>query len=261
MFFQWAGSQSFFFDSPHVDTHSSFTIGRYGGNTRGGAQVNEDGLVLMSDEDWEFAAILDGHQTAQSVELVIETLMNQQTAIREIFTQPVRSIFRDLQFHLHDVFSSPEFLKQSGNIRGETSLLMAARCEHYLWWMNIGDCVLYLLHPELASLGQYALNERSRFEWIGYVNTFEEAVPAYSTGVRVLREGWNRFLLITDGLFGDERFKDASFLYEHFKQPDSLPDVMHHALHRVHKAKGRDSTTMIGWDYENATPAPYPSRR
>ena len=43
--------------------------------------------------------------------------------------------------------------------------------------VSIGDCILYLNHPELSVLNEYQQNHRSFYEWIGKVNTFELEVP------------------------------------------------------------------------------------
>lgn len=57
-----------------------------------------------------------------------------------------------------------------------------------------------LFHLELANLGQYQVNRRQFYEWIGQANTFDQMVPCYSRGIRELRKGINRVLLTTDGL-------------------------------------------------------------
>ena len=40
----------------------------------------------------------------------------------------------------------------------------------------------------------------SFYEWIGNVNTFDLPVPCYSTGIRELRNGKNRIVMVTDGV-------------------------------------------------------------
>ena len=75
--------------------------------------------------------------------------------------------------------------------------MVCVRKDRYLWWMSIGDCVLYLLHPKLAALGQFALNQRGFYEWVGHVNTFDLAAPCYTTGTRYLPPGPNTILLLT----------------------------------------------------------------
>lgn len=76
--------------------------------------------------------------------------------------------------------------------------------------MNVGDCVLYLFHPDYAKFDQYAVNQRSFFEWIGEVNSFSEPVPCYTTGIKRLRQGRNLILALTDGVleFGNRPFQN-----------------------------------------------------
>ena len=45
-------------------------------------------------------------------------------------------------------------------IKGETACLLCVRKENYIWWLSIGDCLVYVFHEELHKLGQYALNQR-----------------------------------------------------------------------------------------------------
>ncbi len=60
-------------------------------------------------------------------------------------------------------------------------------------------------YEELHKLGQYALNQRHFYEWIGNVNTFDLPVPCYSSGIRELRTGKNRIVMVTDGVLEWER--------------------------------------------------------
>ena len=85
-----------------------------------------------------------------------------------------------------------------------------------MWWFAVGDCVLYLFHPELGALGQYALNQRQFFEWIGRVNTFWGSVPSFTVGTRELRGGLNHIVMLTDGLleFGNRPFENPEVLAE-----------------------------------------------
>ncbi len=38
---------------------------------------NEDGALVWSNGDWEFATILDGHNSAESVDLVVNTIQKR----------------------------------------------------------------------------------------------------------------------------------------------------------------------------------------
>lgn len=74
-------------------------------------------------------------------------------------------------------------------------VLETIKKEQYLWWMYIGDNLVYLFHPELIELNQFALNQRQFYEWVGKVNTFDLDIPCYTTGTRLLREGQNYIYL------------------------------------------------------------------
>ena len=74
--FVWIGNDDKHLDAPYVTRYKDIVIGVYGGNTSAGANKNEDGALVWRSEDnsWEFSAILDAHNTAQSAELVFRGL-------------------------------------------------------------------------------------------------------------------------------------------------------------------------------------------
>lgn len=118
------------------------------------------------------------------------------------------------------------------------------------------NCLIYVFHEELHKLGQYALNQRHFYEWIGNVNTFHLPVPCYSTGIRELRTGKNRIVLVTDGVLecGERRYEKSSNLYEDMNgNKEELTECVRNVLEHVHHQLGRDSATIISWDCENDT--------
>src|SRR5439155_2839921 len=125
-------------------------------------------------------------------------------------SEPVVSAFSSLHRHLLALFHSPVFREKCARVQGETACLIGARKGPYHWWLSVGDCLVYVFHPELARLGQFALNQRSFFEWIGRANSLGLPVPCHASGVRELRRGENRILMTTDGLleFGTRPFED-----------------------------------------------------
>lgn len=131
----------------------------------------------------------------------------------------------------------------------------------YLWWLNIGDCTLYLLNEEYARLGQYAVNQRSFFEWVGEVNTFDQTVPCYSTGVKPLREGRNVILAVTDGIleFGEHPFETPEVLYNSVFSSEDIQKQVRDVLGIVHSSKGADSATIIAWNQTCNDPGESPS--
>jgi len=164
------------------------------------------------------------------------------------------------------LFQSPAFREQCAHLQGETACLICARKNRFLWWLSIGDCLVYLFHPELARLGQFALNQRSFFEWIGRANSLGLPVPCHASGVRELRRGENRILMTTDGLleFGTRPFEDPRELCrwlgpESGVAGGSMEARVRAALTRVKEGRGSDSATVIAWICEIAAGGLQPS--
>jgi serine/threonine protein phosphatase PrpC len=267
--FRWIGSQTPYLDRPTLCSRERVMVGCYGGATLAGADKNEDGALVWyaNDGSWEFVMLLDGHNSAQSVELVVTTFEAHALSIAALLTQPVETLFTSLHQTLLSIFQSPFFREQCQRIRGETACLICVRKAQFLWWFSVGDCVVYLLHPELARMKQFALNQRQFFEWVGQVNTFDLLVPCYSTGVRELRQGHNQIVMLTDGLLECDTcpFEDPQKVYDAFLQNQRGPETSVQAaallaLQQVHQARGRDSATLITWGYENVAKASLPSQ-
>lgn len=250
---RWLGARAMHLDAPAVSRCDRVTIGCYGGATRAGADRNEDAALVWCapDSAWEFAALVDAHFSAESAALLLEVLAAERDAVTEILEGPLTSFAPALQAHLVRIFSSLEFRARCHAVTGEASIVLCARRERYLWWLAVGDVMLYLFHPELARLGQFALTQRNFFEWIGEHNTFDLLVPCYTTGVRELLPGTDTMLLATDGLFEYENapFTDPARLYRLFATgpASAMPDHAHEALGAVHRGGGRDSATVIAW--------------
>ena len=81
---RWIGSDEPHLDEPFVYTKGPLTLGVYGGNSYAGANKNEDGALAWSDAngEWEFAMIIDGHNTSESVCLLMDTMEAHQSEIR-----------------------------------------------------------------------------------------------------------------------------------------------------------------------------------
>ena len=86
--FSWVGSEKDFIDQKDVQSIDRVTIGRFGGNSSAGQYKNEDGCMVWVGEDWEFAAILDAHYSAESAELVINTLIEFEQELIEMIVKP-----------------------------------------------------------------------------------------------------------------------------------------------------------------------------
>ena len=160
------------------------------------------------------------------------------------------------------MFQSKEFLSICKNVRGETACLIMARKGKYCWWLSVGDCIFYLCHPELSTLGQYQVNQRQIFEWIGQVNTFEQDVPCYSVGIKELRQGENCFLLTTDGLIEcpNEPYANPKDIFNSFVFPHD-DESIRSILRNIQANNVRDSTTIVFWKVTISKEATKPSNQ
>ena len=249
--FRWVGSEDAFLDAPALAECGSIIIGRYGGRTDAGARKNEDGALVWCDPAgaWEFAVLLDAHFSAESAELILATLEAERTRLLAALALPVDLAFRALLEALLAIFSDTVFRARCREVYGEASCLIAARKGTYLWWFSVGDCLAYMLHNETARLGQYLLNQRVFFTWIGQHNTFDEPVPCYASGTQRLYHGETLIALTTDGVFeAIPAFYDQpeQLLYL-LASEEQLYESVGRALNAVHEAHGRDSATLIAW--------------
>ncbi len=249
--FRWVGSQEAFLDQPALAECGNVVIGRYGGRTDAGARNNEDGALVWCDAAgaWELAVLLDAHYSAESAELILATLEAERPRLLAALAQPVVSAFRALHEALLAIFMDAAFRARCREVYGEASCLIVARKGAYLWWFSVGDCLAYFLHPETARLGEFLLNQRVFFQWIGQRNTFDEPVPCYATGTQRLYRGEALIALSTDGVFESiPAFYDQpeQLLYV-LASTEQLAEGVGRALDLVHDARGRDSATLIAW--------------
>lgn len=261
MLIDWVGSRHAFLDEVEVNSYQRMVTGRYGGSTASGAVKNEDGFLVMRDEamTWNFAVLLDAHHGADSAEHVIETIRNDSSRLAGLLNGD--DVFTGLEGYFINLFTSPGFSKSCRNLGGEASCLIVFQKKQFLWWLSIGDCMVYLLHPDLAEFGQFSLNQRQFYEWIGKVNTFDLEVPCYTVGSRQLRPGMNYIVLMTDGVLDteDRYFHNPQNIYDVFMNrrtpDDSVKEILEHA--RSHNS--RDSSTVICWTYDNVADGLMPS--
>lgn len=108
----------------------------------------------------------DGHATSESVNLVLETIKKEQSSLEQVLDLPIKEFATQVHKFFLDIFDSKEFKNKCKSIKGETACLIVVQKEQYLWWMSIGDNLVYLFHPELSELKQFALNQRQFYEWI-----------------------------------------------------------------------------------------------
>ena len=252
----WSGSENMFLDNPQIVSCGSVHIGFYGGNTQSGQFKNEDGAIVLTGSNWEFCLILDAHNSSESGQLLIQILKSQQEALRSLLES--ENGLLEIQSFILDLLRKHEV--DFAQVRGETACLICVRKQQFLYWFSIGDCLLYLFHSELAKMGQFAINQRQFYEWIGQINSLALPIPCYSSGTRELRQGKNVILISTDGLveYENSPFTENKFTYEFFTQR-AIKEAVYKALEKVHKAKGRDSTTIIAYTYINKDPGLNPT--
>lgn len=168
--------------------------------------------------------------------------------------------FKLIELKLLEFFQDENFLEKCKKVKGETACLICVRKENFLWWFSVGDCVVYVFHPDFIGLKQFQLNQRQFFEWIGRVNTFEKSVPCYSSGVRELRNGTNLVFMTTDGLLEcpGEPYADPLKIRE-VLNPENLELSLTLLLKKIEENNVRDSTTMIAWTVYNTKQGSQPS--
>lgn len=203
---------------------------------------------------------MDAHKSAESAELVIQTLEQHKEKLVEILEMKGPPEFKRLEGKLLGIFQSEQFLNKCRCVTGETACLIVVRKDNYVWWFSVGDCLVYVLHPELIALNQFQLNQRQFFEWIGQVNTFEQEVPCYTSGTRELRKGNNLIFLTTDGLVESpgEPFLDPTNLVVALNEKE-LDVSISQLLMEIERQNVRDSTTIIAWNVEVAKQGSIPS--
>ena len=260
--FNWVGNQESFVDMPSIIELGNIVIGRYGGNSSAGQYKNEDGCFVMLDleQDWEFAILLDAHNSAESAELIVQAFRQKKDEVQESLSLSVNEAFRNLERITLKLFQSEEFLNACQRVAGETACLIAARKGKYCWWFSVGDCLFYLHHPELSALGQYQVNQRHFYEWIGQINTFSQDVPCFSSGTKELRKGVNHLFMTTDGLVecpGDP-YIDPKAIFNEFSHSNNK-DGVRNLIKRIKDNNVKDSTTIISWFVVNGAEAAIPS--
>ncbi|WP_081987038.1 protein phosphatase 2C domain-containing protein [Planococcus sp. CAU13] len=263
--FDWVGSEEHFVDQPDLWKMRKMTVGRFGGNSAAGQTKNEDACLAWenAEEDWEFAMIMDAHDTAESAEVVMEQVLAHQEEIKGFLKMDVSfEFFQSLEALLLRIFRQKDFLATCREIQGETACLIAIRKGKHLYWFSVGDCLLYLFHPELAAMGQYQLNQRHFYEWIGRNNSFDQPVPSFSSGLRELRQGANQILLATDGLTEcpGEPYSEAVDIYREFEGGNEETGLLN-LLATVQEKGVRDSVTVISWTVEIAERPLYASNQ
>ncbi|MBD7963965.1 protein phosphatase 2C domain-containing protein [Fictibacillus norfolkensis] len=258
----WVGSDKTFIDELDVTRVQNVTVGRFGGNSQAGSYKNEDGCLVWANEveNWEFTMVLDGHKTAQSVELVLNHFEKNEDEIKSVLSESASVALKKLDYLILDIFQDPDFMDSCRKTTGETACLIVVRKEKYLWWFSIGDCILHLFHPELIVLGERQLVQRSFYEWVGEVNTFELPVPCYRSGKKEMRKGLNQIFMTTDGLTEcpGVPYEDAGEVQKVLSD-NGVEKGVRFLLEEIRRNSVRDSTTIIAWSVDIEETASMPS--
>ncbi|MFS0727650.1 protein phosphatase 2C domain-containing protein [Paenibacillus sp. 1P07SE] len=252
MEYEWIGSNEPYLDQILVKTlNDNLHIGCFGGSTTHGATKNEDALFVLQDEhrSWTFTALLDSHKSSHSAELITSLIRDNKEKLVSLCISD--DVFSKLDSYFISLFSDEMFKERCRGIEGETLCILCFQRGPFLWWFSIGDCMAFLFHSELAYFKQYGLNQRQFYEWIGQSNTFDLPVPCYTIGRRQLRQGRNRIVLTTDGIFDteDRYFQDYSNLYNILMNDNPLEQNIEQIL--TYLSDVRDSTSLICWEYNN----------
>jgi len=265
----WTGHQEPNLDIPQIYQCGRVSLGCYGGNSKADAKKNEDAAFILTDKnlDWTFAALFDAHNSSESALLMLDFFEKHSDTIIAHLAKPISKAFIELEKFIVSQLLSDAFLEASAEVQGETAMLLCVQKGNFVWWLSVGDNLIYLLHPELANLGQYVLNQRHFYQWIGQVNSLALPVPTYSRGVSELRKGINTIVLLTDGVleFENSPYTESELLYE-LCYPSETFDIakqetiLKTLLQHVHDDMGRDSATVISFnvdvgDYIGAIPS------
>jgi hypothetical protein len=253
---RWAGADETYLNRPDAAAVGRLMLGRYGGRVDAGASKNEDAALLIEGADWELAVVADAHAGGDSSALVVE-LLESSSELQRLLEQPSSTVLSALRTEVVERLLRAD----TSQLTGETAVLVVARKGGFVSWLSIGDCVAYALHPDLARLGQHALNQRSFYEWFGRVDSLRLDVPCHASGVHALRPGRTRIVLATDGLleFGEKRYADGARLHADLYGAD-LGDGVRQLMQAVHGGGGVDSATVVAWDVTAGDMSIQPSR-
>ncbi len=248
-YLRWVGSERAYLDEPSCSQVGHIHVGRFGGNSSAGQTKNEDGCLVWNGGDWELAMVLDAHKTASSAALILDEFERNRSIFSSILSEETKEAMSEFQPAVLALFQDQAFKQKCREVEGETACLLVVRKGKYLWWFSVGDCLLFLLHPDFKALGEAVQNHRSFYEWVGEVNTFDTIVPCFSTGTKELRKGINRIFLTTDGLLEcpDSNFHQSEEVTDRLKG-EFIKDDIHRLLEEIKSKNVRDSTTILAWD-------------
>lgn len=245
----WNGNQQSYIDQISVFQHEHITIGNFGGASSKGTQRNEDAyIVWQMGPETVLAVLFDAHTTNESAVYWQALLLSKSETLNQICNNSVDKAIPNIQQFFLALFSDDEVRSHSRNCIGETAMLVTLQIGAYLWWLSIGDNSLYIFHKEFNELGQFKVNQRIFYQWVGNSNSLDLEVPCYTTGTLHLRNGENKILLLTDGVLEIEGrpFEDSAHLASEINKT-SMAGAVESILQTVQSVDGKDNATIIGW--------------
>ncbi len=256
----WDGALAPCLDAPALDSVGEVVVGRFGGSTGAGAHKNEDAALVWTGRSWVVAAVLDAHGGSASATAMLALLEAHRAVLTAALDAGDPRALPKLQAALVALLTDAGTAATMAAVAGETACLVACQSGPHLFWLSIGDNMLYLCHPELAALGQHSLTVRNFYEWIGARSSLVGPVPAFSTGIRALRQGRSTIALLTDGILemGDRRYEDPAAVAAALTGGPTR-DAVAHLLEGARAADAVDSCTVIAWTVDNPAPALMPS--
>lgn len=259
--FLWNGSYDTYMNQIHIQKIAGITAGFFGGYNDQGQEKNEDGLyILTKDEGNSLLVLMDAHASNDSIIKVTDWLNRQTEAFSQIMDQPLEEAFPAMKALFHGMIEEQALQASIAQVKGETAFLAVYHRKDYIWWLSVGDNSLYLFHPEFAKLGQYRLNQRLFFQWLGQKNSLLLDLPCYAEGAIELRQGLNHLVLLTDGILeaGDSLYNKSDVLYQVFTK-NTGHEAIREVLSHVKGQKGIDSCTVMSWQYTRQSDALRPT--
>lgn len=244
----WHGKIATYIDHIEVAAYKNTYTGCFGGSSQSGTVDNEDGyLVACPTDDSTLAVLFDAHTSKESLLYVMDQLTLHMKDISACCQGPVEQALPRVQAYITSFIQETHIKDKCKSLTGETALLFCLQKQEYLWWLSIGDNSLYVFHDDFNDLGQYQVNSRIYYQWIGQQNALDLKVPCFASGTLQLRQGVNKILLLTDGVLEIEGrpFEDSKVLKACFE--DTHPRALTRILEEVQKRKGRDNATLISW--------------
>lgn len=105
-------------------------------------------------------AVADGHAGADSSALAVQ-LLEGDPELPGILGLRAGEALPALHAHMLDLFQAAD----TSWLAGDAAVLLAARRDRFVYWLSIGDCMLYVLNRELATSPGRSMRQRCTGRW------------------------------------------------------------------------------------------------